>query len=119
MWEGAACAALGRAAVLVGERRLGGEEVVDQRLGGVHLAAARLGGIVEHLGDRRVLGDEGGEDGREHALEVEEAPGEGGSGHLHAALVGAVDLEVVAVGGVEPEHAVHLRGDGGGGGEGG
>lgn len=39
------------------------------------------------------------------ALQVQETLCEGSGRHLHAALVAAVDLEVVAVGGVQPQQA--------------
>ena len=43
------------------------------------------------------------------ALQVEQALSEGGSRGLHAALVGGVDLEVMAVGGVQAQETVASR----------
>ena len=69
---------------------------VDQHAGPQPLTHAyyMVGCSRSHMA-RLILGDERGEDGREEALEVEEAARESRRGHLHAPLVGRVDLEVV------------------------
>ena len=71
-------------------------------------ARTGVGRVVEHRRRRLVLRDQRGEDRREHPLQIQEALGERRRRHLHAALVGAVNLEVVAVRRVQPQQPAHL-----------
>mmetsp|Transcript_7972 Transcript_7972/g.26229 ORF Transcript_7972/g.26229 Transcript_7972/m.26229 type:complete len:415 (+) Transcript_7972:1146-2390(+) len=85
------------------------EQSADLPLGQVHPDPALLARIVQHGRGSLVLGDQRGQNRRQRALQVQEALGEGRGRHLNATLVGAVDLEVVTVRRVQPQHAAaHL-----------
>lgn len=55
-----------------------------------------------------LVAHQAGQDGRQLALQAQEALDEGRGGHLDTALVRAVDLEVVAVGRVQAQEAPGL-----------
>ena len=96
--------ASGLRAGLPGQRKRGSQARLDVAHDGMRRVA-----VVEEVGGVDGL-DQGGEDGCELTLEVEEALGECGGGHLHAPLVAGVDLEVMAVGRVQPQEADALAG---------
>mmetsp|Transcript_15879 Transcript_15879/g.39692 ORF Transcript_15879/g.39692 Transcript_15879/m.39692 type:complete len:1113 (+) Transcript_15879:556-3894(+) len=81
-----------------------GDLVVQDRLGAADVRAGALAKRLEHGG---VLLDQAHQDRRQAAaLQVQQPLGEGSGGGLHAALVGGVDLEVMAVRGVQSQQPV-------------
>ena len=93
--------------LVVGEFVVGGEHGVDELLGCVHPEAAGVGRVVD-IAVAALFFETNEARSGQHPLEIQKALGERRRRHLHAALVGAVDLQVVAVGAVQPQQPAHL-----------